>query len=713
MMYELIIAEKKDAALRAAEALSGTFKQHNGYVTGEKDNRIYTWAIGHLVKLAEPEAYDPDWANWKWSSLPMIPQKIKTEIIPNDFTKKQAKIVKELAHRPDVTRIINFGDAGQEGQLIYEYLKLQLRFNKPDMRLWTNSLMPDAIRKAYKDMKPNDEYKHLKSAAMTRSLADWIIGLNGTRSLSLKASGVSIEPNTENEKVTNLIRAGRVQTPVLHLVYQREMLRSQFSKQKYYPLQIRFNQNNEIFDAILNSDKITDRTITESILNQVKNGQSQITNVLENDKKTPPPLLLNLTSLSRIANERHGFTAQKALDVLASLYLKKVVSYPRTDSEYLTTAEIPLMHKSFEILRGHFPQFAANANPSIVSASNKRICRPDKVNDHHAILPEPTIATDLTEDQQKIYMIVLERFFAQFQNDKLYKQKDITVEGSGHVFLASYKQTIMEGWEAIFKKDNLEEEQDGSNFVGFPSVKIGPIQLIEGSILEKETAPPPSYTDGSLITDMENVGKFVEDETLRAKIKDVGIGTSATRAGIIKKLVDTEYLVYKNTKSLGITKKGIVVIELIKNSGISLLISPEMTALWEKELDDIKKGKPNINFMKSIVAFANKIVSEAKIIKLDEVEFNEILGTCPLCKSGIFEGNKRYYCSNSKNGCNFFIWSKQYNKSISHKMLEQLLTVGETKFLTFTSKEKTKYKARFILDLKEQNGSLNLEYNKK
>lgn len=713
-MYELIIAEKKDAALSAAEALSGTFKKHNGYVVGEHDNRIYTWAIGHLVKLAEPEAYDPDWANWNWSSLPMIPQKIKTEIIPSEHTKKQAKIVKELAHRADISRIINFGDAGAEGQLIYEYLKIHLRFNKPDMRLWTNSLMPESIQKAYKEMKPNDEYKHLKMAAMTRSLADWIIGLNGTRSLSLKASGVSIEPNDKSKKVTTLIRAGRVQTPVLHLVYQREMLRSQFSKLKYYPLQLRFQQNNEVFDAILHADKITDRKITEAILNQVKNGQSLITQVVESDKKTPPPLLLNLTSLSRIANERHGFTAQKALDVLASLYLKKVVSYPRTDSEFLTEAEIPLMHKSFEVLKGQFPQLAANANPSIVNTSNKRICRPDKVNDHHAILPEPTIVKDLTADQQKIYEIVLERFFAQFQNDKLYKQKDITVEGSGHVFLGRYKHIINLGWESIFKIENDEEQkQDENDFVGYPSVNNGAIELIDGTILEKETAPPPSYTDGSLITDMENVGKYVEDETLRAKIKDVGIGTSATRAGIIKKLVDTEYLVYKNTKSLGITKKGIAVIELIKNSGISLLISPEMTALWEKELEDIKKGKPNTNFMKSIIAFANKIVSEAKIIKLDEVQLHEVLGTCPLCKSDIIEGNKRYYCSNNKNGCNFFIWSKQYNKTISHKMLEQLLTKGETNYLTFTSNTQSKYKAKFTLDSGDNNGAVKLTYLKK
>lgn len=710
-MYELIIAEKKDAALQAAKALSGTYKSFNGYIVGENDNRIYTWAIGFLVQLAEPATYDPKWANWEWDSLPMIPQTIKTEIIPNEYTKKQANVIKELAHRSDISRIINFCDSAEVGQLIYETLKMHLKFNKPDMRLWTNSLMPDAIRKAYKEMKPNSEYKNLKTAAMTRAISDWLVGLNSTRALSLKASGVS-EGN--NSRVSTVIRTGRVMTPTLHMVYQREMIRGQFKKINYYPLQVKFAQNSELFEATLVTEKITDRNVSEQIFTEIKKGSAQVTHVDEKDKRTPPPLLLNLTSLSRIANERHGFTAQKALDVLASLYLKNYVTYPRTDSEYVSEAEIPLMHKSFDVLKGQFPHYADNSDVSIVNTSNKRICRPEKVNDHHAVLPEPVIAKDLTEDQQKIYEIVVERFFAQFQNDKEYKQKDIMVEASGHKLFARYKQTINSGWESIFKKEDDDPlQEDEQTFNGYPNISIGPVQILEGDVLEKETAPPPSYTDGSLITDMENVGKYVENEKLKAKLKDIGIGTSATRAGIIKKLIDTEYLVYKNTKSIGITKKGIAVIELIKNSGIQLLISPEMTALWEKELEDIRQGKSNEHFMQSIVAFTNKIVSEAKVIKLDEAELYEFLGECPVCKEGIVEGNKRYYCSNYKNGCTFFIWSKQYNKAISHKMLEQLLTKGATSYLTFTSKAKNKFKARFILDMTELNGNVKLDFEDK
>lgn len=695
MTTTLVIAEKKEAAKSIAQALSPQFTEKEGYIQGS-NNLIFTWASGHLVEIKSPEEMNKEWGEWAWDTLPMIPENIQLKAKPK--VKKQLDIIQKLEKQASV--IVNAADSGTEGEVIFNFIAIYLRFNKPIYRLWTSSLQPGAIQKAYKELKPASAYNALKQAGFSRAISDWIIGLNATRALTLAAGG-------------KIIHAGRVQTPVLALVYDRHKERSLFKKMKFYPLLATFSQGTEKYQGYFAGDRIINLDEAKSITAQINAKQGTITDIKEEQKKTPPPLLMDLTDLSRIANQKYSYTAIKTLEIVQSLYLKKYVTYPRTGSRYTTADEIPLMHNSFDVLKAQFPKLATNGDKSLVNVANTRIVNPKKVVDHHALLPEPVVATDLSKEEENIYMIIVERFFTQFQKPLVFMQTNIKTEIQGYYFESIYRQPLSLGWTAIF---NIEEDDidECNDFTGIPKLFEGGVSCDAVEIEEKETSAPAAYTDGSLIQMMSNISNKISDPILKAKLKDCGIGTSATRATIIKKLVDTEYLAYEN-KSITITNKGINVIEIIRNTNISLLTSPELTAEWEKELEQVRNGKSSKPFMEGIKKFANLIVDEAKKLNLDSNDFIQSYGKCPKCGKNILLNKKSYYCSGYNEGCKFFIWSNQYNKNITPKMIEQILLKGKTNLLSFSSKNGTKssFKAKLFLPENLDGGRLELEFEAK
>ncbi|MFY0521086.1 DNA topoisomerase [Lysinibacillus sp. UGB7] len=698
-MTTLIIAEKRDAARSIAEALSPQHTDKEGFIQGS-NNLIYTWASGHLLEIKSPGEMKKEWEDWAWETLPMIPESIQLKPIAKSL--KQLGVIKKLVN--DASVIINAADAGTEGEVIFNFIAIYLRFNKPIYRLWTSSLQPVAIQKAYKAMKPASDYNALKQAGFSRAISDWIIGLNATRALTLAGGGKTIH-------------AGRVQTPVLALVYDRYKERSSFTKLKYFPLLATFSQGDEKYQGYFVGDRMTVLNHAKSICEKINMQSGKITSIKEEKKQTPPPLLMDLTDISRIANQKFSYTAFKTLEIIQELYLKKYVTYPRTGSRYITVDEIPLMHKSFDVLKDQFSALAHNGDKSLVNEKNSRIVNPKKVVDHHALLPEPVIATNLSKDEENVYMIVVERFFSQFQQPLHYNQLEVETEVQGIYFKSKFKQTINLGWTAILKEEEYDEntvKTDGQELNGYPTLAEAEVVCKDVKIEEKETSPPAAYTDGSLIDTMSNISNKISDPFLKAKLKDCGIGTSATRANIIKKLIETEYLAYEK-KSISITKKGINVIEMLRKTNIRLLTSPELTAQWEKELEEIRNGKSSKSFMDGIKNFANIIIEEAKSLKVNSEDFIQTYGKCPTCGKNILLNRTSYYCSGYKEGCKFFIWATQFHKNITPKMLEQLLLKGKTSKLTFSSQKSTKsaYKAKLILPKNLDGGKLELEFDAK
>lgn len=699
-MTTLFIAEKKAVAKAIATALSPQHTMKDGYIEGA-NGLVFTWAIGHLCTLKDPGEMKEEWQEWKWDTLPMLPASFQLKAINEPRSIKQLNVIKQL--EKTAKTLINTTDSGQEGELIFTNISIFLRFNKPTYRLWTSSVQPAAIKKAYKEMKPSSAYESLRDAAMTRALSDWMIGLNATRALTLKSGG-------------STLNVGRIQTPVLALVYDRHMERSSFKKLKYYPVLANFKQGAVSYQGYLAGERITDKTHATSIAVQLKMKSGTVSSITEEMKQTPPPLLMDLTDISRIANQKFGYTGMKTLELVQELYLKKVVTYPRTGSRYITHDEIPLMHSSFDVLKEVFPTLSKEGNKNLINAQNRRIVKPEKVVDHHALLPEPVIATGLSNDEENVYKLIIERFFAQFQPPLQYKQKDIVTEVSNYSFHSRYQETTHLGWKSILSQEAAETESE-DDLVGYPSIQEANSLCEDLLIEEKETAPPAAYTDGTLMDIMSNISNKIEDPELKEKLKDCGIGTVATRPPTIKKLVDTEYLVYEK-KALSITKKGITLIELLRKTKIKLLTSPELTAQWEKELDLIRNGKSSKGFMEGITKFAHLIVDESKNVVVAAEDFKEFFGECPTCKKGILLSKGRYYCSGYKDGCKFFIWKSQYNKEITPQMLNLLLKKGKTNKLTFLAKSSTKdekiqYKAYLKMPENIDNGRLELEFASK
>lgn len=607
-MKTLIIAEKPDMGRNIAAAIDSKAKNHRTYIEGEQ--YIITWAIGHLIGLAEPDAYDDKYKKWNFNDLPIIPDRFK--LVPNYKTKDQLKVIAELAKRSG--QLVNACDAGREGQHIFSLIQRHLKLKHPVKRLWISDLTPETIRRGFAELKEGSEYENLTRAAKARSEADWLIGMNGSRAFTTK----------HNE----LLSVGRVQTPVLAILYDRQKEIEAFQSNKFYDVEAHFKQLDTEYKGLWQGERLTDPEKANALVAKVKGKQGRVASYEVKDTKEYPFKLYDLTLLQREANAKYGYSAKKTLDLAQALYEKhKVISYPRTNSNYVTEQNITEMHRSLDQLRGTaYSQLAENADKSRVHKNNKAVCNPTKVEDHHAILPTHKKANGLSSDEQNVYDLIVRRFLSHFYPPAEYKIHTVMTEVEQEMFKSTIKQLLAEGWKVIYadqKKDKPkaksktdksdEEEPEEEINTAFTLQPDVPVKCSKIEAKEKETQPPKAYTEGTLLKAMEGAGKQVEDEELRDAMKDSGLGTPATRASVIERLKQVGYIVMQG-KRIVITQKGRMAIELVRGAGVDLLTSPEMTGHWERRLNEIARGLASDEaFMANVKKFTNLIVDKVRV----------------------------------------------------------------------------------------------------
>lgn len=693
-MSILFIAEKPSVAQGFAKALSKTIQKEKGYIKGDNDY-IFTWALGHLVEIKPPDKMNEDLKDWRMEDLPIIPEKLLLQPKPGADEARQLSIIKKLSLHAD--EIYCCTDAGREGNLIFEFLSLYLGFahKKTIKRVWTSSNQASAIRKAVEIAKPWSTYKAMRDAAIIRSQADYIIGINFTRALTLK-TGITAN-------------AGRVLTPTLGLIYDRYKEIEDFKKVVYYPVEAVFSQDGEEYIGKLETDRITDVKDAKQQVNVIVQQKGFIEEIVNETNHQSPPSLVDLTELTKEANKRYGFKASHTLSIAQVLYEKLVITYPRTNSKFVTSDEIPLMQKSFELLKNEHLQWSSNAKAALVNENNKNVCDSKKVTDHHAILPEPVIATDLTEKEQKIYDIIVERFFLQFHEKAIIQNTKVITECNGQKFITNHRFVTSLGWKSVCSQPP-EENNDTNIMEELPKLYKGAVLCQKAQYKESQTSPPTMYTDGTLMDIMDGISRRLNEPKMKAILKDIGIGTVATRPSIISKLEKVGYIEYQK-KKIVITQKGKYLIELLKQSQIKALTSPEYTAVWELKLQAVEqeKASPTV-FLKEIEKFTYEIVESIKNLNVERERLYETVGICPECQRPIRISPKRFYCSGLQDdSCTFFIWREQFGKKITENMLTQLLSKGKTSKLTFTSGKSIQYKGNFCLPCPVKNGKLVIE----
>ncbi|WP_434750781.1 DNA topoisomerase 3 [Paenibacillus amylolyticus] len=752
-MKTLVIAEKPDMGRTIAAVIEPKAKNNRTYLEGEQ--YIITWAIGHLLGLAEPDAYDSKYKRWNIADLPIIPDQFK--IVPNPRTKDQLKMIGELAKR--ASAIVNACDAGREGQYIFALIQQQLKLRQPVKRLWISDLTAESIRRGFDGLKDGAEFENLTHAARARSEADWLIGMNASRAFTTRHNA--------------LLSVGRVQTPVLALIYDREIEIEAFQSQTFYEVAAWFRQEGVEYRGVRQGDKLTDGEVAESIATSVKGKTGQIIKYEAKQTKDYPYRLYDLTLLQREANAKYGYGAKKTLDIAQALYEKhKVISYPRTNSNYVTEQNIEGMHKTLNLLKnGTYSELALNAKPELVHKNNKGVCNPSRVEDHHAILPTLKRPGTLSKDEQNIYDLIVRRFLSHFYPPAEYKQHTVLTEVEKHQFKTSVKELLSIGWKVVLgsgdpeqgasgkkkakKNSNEEEETEEWTDKAFAVQPDLPVQCTKSEFKEKATQPPKSYTEGTLLKAMESAGKQIENEELRDAMKDSGLGTPATRAATIERLKNVGYITMQG-KKMQLTLKGRTAIELIRRAGVDLLTSPEMTGQWERRLHQISKGEAEQDkFMENVKKFtlsiiekvrvqapaaadafgedargsrgkgngrtavsktAAKSTNDARTTKASAAKTasttrttmqmsaarpgaREVLASCPSpgCNGHIIEGKKGYGCSRFKEGCTFVVWKEYAGKKITSTMLKSLVEKGSTQVLSFKRKDGSTVKARIIL----------------
>jgi len=701
---KVIIAEKPSVAKELAKVFGATNKK-DGYIEGA--NYSFTWAFGHLVQLANPEAYG--FNGWKAENLPMLPERFKLAIRQikekgkykdDPGVVKQLKIIKSLFDQ--ATEIIVATDAGREGELIFRYIYYHLKCTKPFKRLWISSQTDEAIKQGFKNLKPGTDYDTLFYSAQCRSEADWIIGLNATQALSIAAGNRSV------------LSLGRVQTPTLAMICSRYQENKNFKPETYYQVSISLSKNDQSFKA-LSLDNFKTKDEAQQAFNRVKDvvaGHPKggfIKNVEIKPKKEQPPLLHDLSSLQQEANKKKGFTAEETLNIAQTLYEAKIITYPRTGSRYIgedVFAEIPAL---IEALTTH-TVFSRPALALQGKALNKRSVNAEKVTDHHALLITKVKPAGLSSQQQLIYELIAGRVLEAFNEQCIKELTKITIE-TGSVFISNGTVIQSPGWRSVFNEaeENPDEEQTGI----LPKVSIGEaLPVNDKTLLEKQTKPKPLYNEASLLKGMETAGKDIEDEELRQAMKNTGLGTPATRASIIETLIKREYI-KRDKKNLIPSERGIAVYELVKDKRIS---QAELTGQWEKRLEDIRTGASVPAFKKEIKDYASSITAELleggkSLINVSKAAVPDNGIVCPVCKKGqIRFSQKAAGCSDFKDGCKFVIWRELAGKKLTDNQLNTLIEKGRTsKIKGFKSKSGAGFEAALVY----KDGKVEFEFDKK
>lgn len=691
----LVIAEKPSVAQSYAKNLSA-YKREDGYLEGE--SCIVSWCLGHLAEYAQPEEYDPKYEKWQFDDLPILPEVWKLKVSKDK--KKQFEVIKTLMSRSDVEYLVNGCDAGREGELIFQRVYDLAGCRKPVKRLWISSMEDAAIQKGFQTMKSEEEYKNLCMAAVCRAQADWLIGMNGTRAYTTR--------------YFKRLVVGRVQTPTLAMLAERQERIEHFQKEAFYKVALTDGKLTVVSENIANEE-------AADLLAALCNGSTAVVTQMKKErKKSFPPKLYDLTSLQREANRYFGYTAKRTLDMLQELYEEKLITYPRTDSQFVTKD----MKDSVEELVGKMPVLLPFVDYGQLGHDIKRVINNAKVSDHHAILPtkeavEKGIA-DLPADKKNLMMLICQQLVQATGEEYLYEQTDITVKCQEHDFKARGKISVQMGFKEVekafkqlcVKAEPVEgKEKETSIPAGYEEgMRLFPVKAEKTT---HYTSPPKPFNEDTLLAAMETAGNKEFDSETEKK----GLGTPATRASIIEKLVSSGYAQRKGKQIL----PSIEGKELVKVMP-EYLKSAVMTAEWENQLLMMEKGQiTDTQFMGEITSLVRKILEVCREIPEEERRrfqtAREVIGKCPVCGCDVFEGKQNFYCSNRQ--CDFALWKENrflgsMEKNLDKKMARELLDKACTHVKGLYSKKKDmKFDADLLLTLEDGKPRFHLEFPKK
>ena len=714
----LILTEKPSVARDFAKAL-GVKGKKDGYL--ENENYIITWALGHLVELFEPQDYDAKWKKWRLENLPILPSRFQYK--PISKTQKQLKIICNLLSKKSPDQLVIATDAGREGEVIARTILLmgglpveQLEKNETIKRFWTSqALTPQVVNDGMNSLKPAGEYDRLWRAGQARQIADWLVGMNGSRSATIK--------------LNDLFSIGRVQTAVLALLVDRRRERENFKPEPYWIFKAQFENEKGIWWGTWfkeNQARILAEQDASAIREKIENRTGHVVFVEKQNKNQAPSLLYSLTDLQRDANSRHGFSAKKTLGIAQALYEeKKCLSYPRTEARVLGTQTVNLVKKIIDKLSQVYPETFQNILPERINEKYKRVFDDSRLTDHHAIIPLAPLPHNATADEKTVYDLVMKRFAAAFHADCEYEQTNIVTEVEKEAFRTQGKRILKPGWRVVYgleieKKIDSEDDTEDENLPLLE--KDDPAKVIDSKIDHKETLPPPEYTEALLLRDMTNPARYVSEDDLKKIYRgDIGLGTQSTRAQIIETLLTRKY-VQRQKRYLIALDKGCLLIDTLRRfEKAGILTSPEETARWEMQLSRIAQGEENGQaFLNNIKIFIREIVDEFKSgstvtdssahKSLPAQDSKAVFGKCPRCGGDIIEGKKGYGCARWRKedgGCRFVIWKTIAGKEIPKSAVRQLLRNGITQSIPgFKSKKGKNFSARLKIAPDQNNDNL-------
>ncbi len=612
MAKSLVLAEKPSVGRELARVL-GCKRGGEGYLEG--DRYVVTWALGHLVTLADPDVYEKKWEKWDMEDLPMLPQNMKLVVIPQ--TGKQFRVVQSLMKRGDISELIIATDAGREGELVARWIMAKAGWKKPTKRLWISSQTDRAIKEGFAKLRPASEYDDLFRSAQARSEADWLVGLNVTRALTCRHNAQ--------------LSAGRVQTPTLALIVQREREIRNFVPKDFWGVRLKAGGFSAVWRDKNNNSRTFDKALAEKIAAACQNGEAVLTQVRKMRRMTPPPAAYDLTELQRDANKKFAYSAKETLNLMQSLYEQhKLLTYPRTDSRYISDDVVPTLPERLKaVMVDQYKPFAQEIMRNR-PLKTKYLVNNAKVTDHHAIIPteESPDLWQLSGPERNIYDLVVRRFLAVLMPPQEYEEVELTLTVAGHTFTAKGKVIQTMGWRAVYDK-SFSMDEDEEDTQSLPPVtqgqklKVSAVQVTSG-----KTPPPPRYTEATLLTAMEHPQAQVEDKNLRKILEETsGLGTPATRADIIEKLFSAFYI-ERRGKELVPTSKGMQLVELAPAD----LRSAALTAQWEDRLARIAKGQErDTKFVEEMRAYATKLVAAVKASDAKYTHDNQTRKTCPDC----------------------------------------------------------------------------------
>ena len=683
---KVCIAEKPSVAREIAEVLGATEKK-NGYIEG--NGYQVTWTFGHLCTLKEPHDYTPDWKRWSLSSLPMVPPRFGIKLISNPTYEQQFKIIEGLMQKAEM--IINCGDAGQEGELIQRWVMQKAGAKCPVYRLWISSLTEEAIREGFQKLKEQAEFNRLYEAGLSRAIGDWLLGMNATRLYTLRYG--------QNKQVLSI---GRVQTPTLALIVNRQEEIENFKPEPYWELKTVYRD--VTFSAT--KGKFTQKEEGEKFLETVRTSDFTVTDVSTKKGKEYAPRLFDLTSLQVECNKKYAFTADDTLKLIQSLYEKKVTTYPRVDTTFLSDDIYPKVPNTLNGLVDYSELVAPLKG--IKLPKSKRVFDNSKVTDHHAIIPTGVPARNLSDNERKVYDLVARRFIAAFYPDCEISTTTVLGKVEKVEFKVTGKQILKPGWRVVFGADQKDTDADPNQQDEekvLPDFVIGESGPHQPLLKETWTTPPKPYTEATLLLAMETAGKLVDNDELRDALKENGIGRPSTRAAIIETLFKRNYI-RKERKSLFPTATGTELIHVIQEE---LLKSAELTGLWEKKLRQIEKGSYEARtFLEELKQMVNQIVinvlsdQSGRSITIEQKKAEEekpkkskatsaskeagekkprkprkkavpAPAICPICHKGtLLRGKTAYGCSEYKNGCTFRLDYATYGADLTDEQLAQI-----------------------------------------